>query len=312
MTYIPISEIVTNAAREHYFVSKNGSDSNDGRSWSTAKLTIDAAKGNNRKILVGPGVYSETLDWSSYSGVELVSAVKWAAKITGSGVCVALFGSSTNIRGMWIDSTNTAVSSAAAQATSENDVWFNSCRITSTCDGIKNNLSSNFKVTNCFITGSEYAFFAEVNSGHTVIEDSFLVTDGLWETCNSYALATGAINTVVNRCVLFGKKTDVGANNYWAGGLLAVGTTTVLSVSGCTITARNTHTAAAGSVGIHAQYGGSIVANECIVATSTDVGNAYDLKNEAGTVFSVNNTSYSTTNGTITDRQQAILDLVTP
>ncbi len=309
MSYAPPQDPISNAAQSHYFVSKNGNDSNDGLSWVTAKLTVDAAKGNNRRIIVGPGTYAETLDWSGYSGIELVSAVKWAAKITASGNYTFKVGSSFVLQDIHIDSTATATTQVAVLGDTVDNLLFDECKITSAASGLRVVTSNMIKVKGCYILASESALIASYPCNYVEISDSFLATDGVWDPCNSYAVVASANDLIIKNCNIYAAKAT-GSGETLTGGILATFGYTLVSES--IIRAVNTHVSGTGARAIAAMYGGVVKAISCYAMSSTTAGSAHDLYNDGLSTLIVDNTTYSTTYGTITDQQSAILSLVTP
>ncbi|VGO22271.1 Ig-like domain-containing protein [Pontiella sulfatireligans] len=71
----------TEAELPQYYVASDGNDGNDGLSWATAKLTLEAARNiavSPSTINVGPGTFSgagnENIYWGTYGGIGVVGA----------------------------------------------------------------------------------------------------------------------------------------------------------------------------------------------------------------------------------------------
>src|SRR5687767_3805165 len=86
-----------------WFVSKTGSDANDGLSWDTAKLTIGgcAASGGD-VIVIGPGQFNEALD---FTGIDIhIMGAGYGASGTvlfrNSGDHVLITGDGSHISGI--------------------------------------------------------------------------------------------------------------------------------------------------------------------------------------------------------------------
>ncbi len=293
-----------------YYVSKNGNDSNDGLSWATAKLTVDAAKGDNRRIIVGPGTYAETLDWSGYSGVELVSAVKWGAKLTSSGEYTILLGESMSIGDFWVDNTNTVNGNGALKAVSKDDILLHGCKCIAASDAVINDGCRSFKISKCNILGSEYGYFGSTSAACiAIIEDSFIDTDNLWQACSVSGIAVGAGNLIIKDCQVRARKSSDTITH--SSGIYALATARVLAINSF-LSGLDTSPAGVFANGVLAQYGGHVVLRNCIAVSGSTNGTAYDLNGDAGGTISVDQTSYSTAAGAVADQQKAILDLVTP
>ena len=91
------------------YVSKSGSDANDGKSWATAKKTIQAAVdlcADGDTVVVDDGAYSDTTPWTAtvsgttYSNPAVVQISKRIHLVSRNGR------HKTHIVGQWADAAN--------------------------------------------------------------------------------------------------------------------------------------------------------------------------------------------------------------
>lgn len=170
------------------YVSKSGNDSNDGLSWSTAKLTISAANtaaGSNEAISlirIGAGTFSENFTVSktglTFQGIGFPTIVT-ASVAAGSSVIVPL--SNTRLLDMAITNTGTG---AAVYGFNVSNIEMGRCKLTGQSDGIifvATEVHAGLWVHECEVYGT---FDAAALSGMTgvLVENSYAFSDGTYDT----------------------------------------------------------------------------------------------------------------------------------
>lgn len=298
------------------YVSKSGSDSNDGSSWELAKLTVTsavAAAASNDTIMIGAGDFEESaqVDASALTGLRILGT-GFGSIISRSSGSPLKIGDYTLVQNLRIE-TDRTLSAYGLDAGSKTGVT----------------------IDNCFIAGGSNALYA-IGSAFLVARNSYFVagydgaqmqnaTGWVLENCilrtyadytstpthfNGLAADSGS-KGVARGCTILGTRND--STNYETRGVRLGGSGNCVLLDGCAIHASQISSGAGDVIGVKMDTGGTCFVKNCLITTSSVGGYSYDFEQTGGTL-SIASTSYDTSKvtGTVTnvDGASALRELV--
>ncbi|MFA6065164.1 MAG: hypothetical protein WCW44_00440 [archaeon] len=194
------------------YVSKSGSDSNDGSSYALSKLTIQAAVNaslTGDTIIVGSGLYNEKI--SSVNGKSLTLSADGTVVMDGTALASNPFFSFTGIL-----TVNIGPATTGGQWIFQNNVGTSLCYYSGT-----NAAAVNY--TNCTFISNSNSYGVYFYSGTT--SDSFTVTNCVFSgfTAGVYGLGAAAQITVnAYRCTFYNCTYGISSTNSTTGGVMGV------------------------------------------------------------------------------------------
>lgn len=274
----------------NYYVSKSGNDANDGLTWGAAKLTITAAAGSSRRIIVSAGTYTEAVNLSSYTDCTL-ELLAGATVAQATGYTIKL-GTRCRLCGHGaITQTGTADSATAISGSSINSIIIEDVAIVSSDNGmlLTNCLSCLFRNTS--ITAAEHGISI---SGSALLENVNIRCSG-WSTCNSFTLYLVSGSIVVRGSYLYDYALPGAV--YRVAALYNSGTAVVTDTVFDVIGGGDTPAYAVESAG------NTLLSGCKTISVVAGAGAVYDLRNTAGTLAVDASVLYDTTktSGTITN-----------
>jgi hypothetical protein len=132
-----------------------GSDSNDGKSWATAKLTVASAisaSSAGDKIMLGLGTYAENVVINKH-GITLEGVSRAECIIEpASGTACGTSKENVTVRRLQIKS-NTAAADVGFTCLSHDGLVIEDCDIFGSFDGLQTGGSHNVRIRNCYVEG---------------------------------------------------------------------------------------------------------------------------------------------------------------
>lgn len=302
------SAVMQKIAREAYSVSgtvwhiaTTGNDSNDGLSWTTAKLTvgaaITAAAGSADTFLIGAGSFSEHVTFAA--GQTAIGAGRHVT-IIGDATANAAVTVGSNCRLRDLDCVYTGgTTNVGLDASSTTDVVIEDCHCGGGIDGFL--AGSAVRLTMRRVTAS-----AKYDGGNTSGAKALYCEDCRFTTDCTYGGPGGersgllAANTsgAFMRCFFSASRNDS----------VAAHTSAVRMSSGnsvfvdCTLEAEQLGAGAGNVVGVNVTAGNAFFIGGNIILSSAGAGTLYDLSQAGGGTIKVSGLHYNTArlSGTIT------------
>lgn len=289
-----------------WHVAKTGNDNNFGHCFEDAKLTIMAAVNaavSGDTIIIHPGDYDEqvnvgakslTLMGTDRHRCRIANATAWGIGITCHD--------GTTIRNLAISMTGATGICQAVLADSKSDIVIEDCDLYGSGDSIGLTGScQNILLRNCSLK-SNYDVLAFIHCKGLVVDNCLLYTDGSWDDDDHRSQAIKVAGTgyaVFNNCIFRVEVDTTDASDIYG---VAVTGAAKLAFNNCVFVVTAGVNDSGSISGVYTEYGdGKVVLNNCVFKTSTaGGGSAYDLYNQAGTIY-ISNSLYFTTFGTIID-----------
>jgi hypothetical protein len=138
-----------------YVQADTGSDSNDGKSWATAKLTIAAAisaASAGDTIMVGLGTYVENVVINKH-GITLAGVSREECIIQpASGTAAGTSKENVTVRNLTMTS-NAAAADVGFTCLSHDGLVIDNCNMYGSFDGLQTGGSHNVRILNCYVEG---------------------------------------------------------------------------------------------------------------------------------------------------------------
>lgn len=244
-----------------WYVDDGGNDSNDGRSWATAKATINAtitAASSGDTIKVATGTYADGISVPGGKANLTIEGVSQNGCIVTNGASgpdnvVSIAGRNTTVRRFTINVTNGASLGVGVAANSLQGTLLEDLTISANYDAIQITNCLGPVVRRCSVT-STYDAITCGGSRYVLVEDCRLVTTANWSGPDTDYRAviggsgvddlfTNVVNGTFRRCQVLAKRTT--ASSQPTGGFLLSG---VWTIEDCVVYAEASHASNTGIV----------------------------------------------------------------
>ncbi len=249
------------------YVSKTGNDSNDGSSWTEAKLTIQAAvdiASSGNTIDVNTGTYDETVTLASGLTLDGIDKTASIAR-TGSGEKCIVVDDDTTIKNLTLSTTSKTSNTWAIEGTSKSNIRVENCDVLGAYDTVRfSSGCSGVLFENCSLSG--YYDIVYPTGTEITLNNCSIYSDGTYATnVNIRGVFCPTVTTVIlNNCSI-----------------------ETIGTAGST---KNIYSIFSGGVATS-----KIVVNNCTITSSTSgSGTACDIYNSAGLMYVVDS-SYDRT-----------------
>lgn len=282
-----------------WHVTKDGSDADDGHTYGTAKVTVQAAvnaAAGGDTIVIWPGDYAEAVD-ASGKALQFIGIDRHTSCITGvSGEKSLKLGNGSTVESMTVSSPAT-LNSYGLYALFKENIVVRNCDIYGYEDGLYINSCKNILTEGCLIEG-DYDGVNSAGCERWVVRDTVfrsrgghasapyyravwgLSKSGVFDNCVFEVNASRGGNTIVyaffrtgqdvlctfNNCVF---RMDVGVNvNGYVWGAYVANPNNFVVLNGCVLQTINNGTPSSGPYDLCNASTGTLFANGCSYETS--------------------------------------------
>lgn len=291
-----VSQSIT--GRNVWHVAKTGNDSNDGKSYDTAKLTVAGAVAvcaAGEIISIGPGTFSEAVDVSSLDNIGIIGS-GWGTALSWEGTALTI-GEGCRVRDLQIIASGS--SARAISAINSANIVLDNLYVQSEGKGIRLHGGGFYRINNSIVKAGEYgieislATFGDLSP--SFIEGCSIYMDG-WSSCNSIAVDLSGGSHKIRNSMIHAYKSGSGNESIGIEG----GYNTL--VENCLIEAvADGETVTAKGVRAYSYLDEKLLINTTVRTSGS--GTLYDLHQSEDAKLAVHSTNYDVgkTFGTITD-----------